>query len=244
MNDLGKYYEENLYPLQNGVLNIVRRSRTPFFLTGGTALSRCYLHHRYSDDLDLFVVQDPEYPAHVATLLQHLFAAENECLFQVDRNELHRSKDYTQIFIIDEKNQNVELKIDLVNDVAMYYGQVDDTPLFGKIDNLRNILSNKITALFRCEPKDVADIYCIAKFCKFNWKSIIFEAKSKEAGIEPEVVYDLLMSFPAQQLKTIKWIRTPKMQQFESEIKILAEDILFGRDNTLSKSPASPLQDL
>ena len=24
----------------------------PFYLTGGTALSRCYYHHRYSEDLD------------------------------------------------------------------------------------------------------------------------------------------------------------------------------------------------
>ena len=31
MNALEKYYEENLYPLQNGVLNIVKKSRTPFF---------------------------------------------------------------------------------------------------------------------------------------------------------------------------------------------------------------------
>jgi predicted nucleotidyltransferase component of viral defense system len=26
-----------------------------FYLTGGTALSRAYLNHRYSDDLDFFV---------------------------------------------------------------------------------------------------------------------------------------------------------------------------------------------
>ncbi|MBW7858763.1 MAG: nucleotidyl transferase AbiEii/AbiGii toxin family protein [Leptonema sp. (in: Bacteria)] len=26
--------------------------KLPFFLTGGTALSRFYLNHRYSDDLD------------------------------------------------------------------------------------------------------------------------------------------------------------------------------------------------
>ncbi len=35
------------------------KSRDTLFLTGGTALSR-YTHHRYSDDLDLFVLSDPE----------------------------------------------------------------------------------------------------------------------------------------------------------------------------------------
>jgi len=33
----------------------VKKSGTPFYLTGGTALSRGYFNHRYSDDLDLFV---------------------------------------------------------------------------------------------------------------------------------------------------------------------------------------------
>ena len=32
-----RYYEESLYPLQDGVLNILSRSGTDFFLTGGTA---------------------------------------------------------------------------------------------------------------------------------------------------------------------------------------------------------------
>jgi hypothetical protein len=42
-----QYYEESLYPLQNGVLNVINQSGTDFFLTGGTALSRAYYHHRY-----------------------------------------------------------------------------------------------------------------------------------------------------------------------------------------------------
>ena len=32
----------------------------------------------------------------------------------------------------------------------------------GRIDSLRSILSNKLTALFRSEPKDVVDIHAIA----------------------------------------------------------------------------------
>jgi hypothetical protein len=233
MNDLVKYYEENLYPLQNGVLNIVQRSKTPFFLTGGTALSRCYTKHRYSDDLDLFVINDSEYLLYVNSLLQQLIEAEDELSFRIDLKEIHRSKDYTQIFVVDSNNQELQLKIDLVNDVAMYYGEVTDDPVLGKIDNVRNILSNKITALFRCEPKDVADIHAIAKQHKFSWKSIIFEAKSKEVGVEPEVVYDLLMSFPVQYLDAIKWIKEPSKDQFNYDIRVIADDLLFGRDNSL-----------
>ena len=35
---LSWYYEESLYPLQDGVMNIISKCGTRFFLTGGTAL--------------------------------------------------------------------------------------------------------------------------------------------------------------------------------------------------------------
>jgi len=38
----------NLYPLQDGVLRIVQGLALPFYLTGGTALSRHYFAHRHS----------------------------------------------------------------------------------------------------------------------------------------------------------------------------------------------------
>ncbi len=34
-----------------------KKLETPFYLTGGTALSRHYFNHRYSDDIVLFVTQ-------------------------------------------------------------------------------------------------------------------------------------------------------------------------------------------
>ncbi|MDR2095073.1 MAG: nucleotidyl transferase AbiEii/AbiGii toxin family protein [Treponema sp.] len=36
----------------------MNRCGTHFFLTGGTALSRAYYPHRYSDDLDFFYADD------------------------------------------------------------------------------------------------------------------------------------------------------------------------------------------
>ena len=56
-----QYYEEKLYPLQDGVLNTLHQSDSDFFLTGGTALSRAYYNHRYSDDLDFFLSQSETY---------------------------------------------------------------------------------------------------------------------------------------------------------------------------------------
>ena len=40
MSTSEKYYRERLYPFQDGILRLVKKSATPFYLTGGTALSR------------------------------------------------------------------------------------------------------------------------------------------------------------------------------------------------------------
>ena len=51
------FYSDKLYPFMDmdKVLALIRQADTTFYLTGGTALGRHYLHHRHSDDLDLFV---------------------------------------------------------------------------------------------------------------------------------------------------------------------------------------------
>jgi len=51
----GNIYRDKIYPLQDRILKVLEELDLDFYLTGGTALSRCYLQHRYSDDLDLFV---------------------------------------------------------------------------------------------------------------------------------------------------------------------------------------------
>ena len=62
MHESEAYYEEILYPLQNGVLTTLAACEAPFYLTGGTALHRHYFGLRYSEDLDLFVNPVPGEP--------------------------------------------------------------------------------------------------------------------------------------------------------------------------------------
>ena len=42
MNESAAWFEETLYPLQNGVLRTLADCGAPFYLTGGTALHRHY----------------------------------------------------------------------------------------------------------------------------------------------------------------------------------------------------------
>jgi predicted nucleotidyltransferase component of viral defense system len=55
-----KSYYNRLYAFPDEIMKIIQRQGVHFYLTGGTALSRCYLNHRYSDDPDFFINQAPE----------------------------------------------------------------------------------------------------------------------------------------------------------------------------------------
>ncbi|NUM61582.1 MAG: nucleotidyl transferase AbiEii/AbiGii toxin family protein [Ignavibacteriaceae bacterium] len=231
MKESGEYYTKNLYPLQDGILNIVKELKLPFYLTGGTALNRNYFRHRYSDDIDLFVNKDINFNQHIEALYKVLQEKQRAGLFSIDYQRTRRSENFFQLFILKE---DVELKIDLVNDIASHYGDFINNHVLGKVDSLRNILSNKLSAIFRYEPKDVVDVWIICKNLKCNLREIIDEAKSKEAGVDPVAIYEILSSFPLDKLSIINWIEKPETEIFKKEIMQIAEDILHGRENSLS----------
>lgn len=228
---------ESLYPFQDGILSIVKRIGAPFYLTGGTALSRYYIPVRYSDDLDLFVNRDPEF----ATWSERFYAAlELESRlgsFAILAQKVVRFEDYVQIVVEQESSlgEAVVLRIDLVNDVAPHYGTTEWDDVLGRVDSWRNILSNKVSALYRIEPKDVVDLWALAKIKMFNWADIMREASSKDAGLDPVVLYDLLKSFPGRDLSAIKWIGPkPKDGILLGDLSVMAEDIFAGRENSLA----------
>ena len=115
--------------------------------------------------------------------------------------------------------------------MAKHFGSFEFHETLGKIDGWQNILSNKLTALFRFEPKDVADIWVISKNKSFDWKVVVEEAKAKEAGVEPDVVFNILKSFPIEQLDIVKWIKKPDYGELKKDLDRIADDIFFGRMN-------------
>lgn len=143
-------------------------------------------------------------------------------------------ENYCQIFVYSSLKPEIRLRIDFVNDIARHYGDFEKNKFLGIIDGWQNILSNKLTALFRFEPKDIVDLWIISCHKIFNWKTIINEAKSKEAGVEPEVIFNILKSFPIAQLQLIKWIVKPDYLKIENDLSKIAEDILFGKENSLT----------
>ena len=220
-----RYYEESLYPLQDGVMNIISKCGTRFFLTGGTALSRAYYNHRYSDDLDFFVNNDTEYSEQVKAILSKLKENGFSWSVTVDFINTHA---FTSLKVRWNRSDAL-LKLDFVNDVAARFGEIVKTDIFDRTDSIRNMLSNKLTAIFRYAAKDVADIREIALRETVDWKQAIQDAQQKEAGIEISIVSDILRGMPQREFETIAWVEKPSWDVFCNDINKIVYDMMCGR---------------
>jgi len=221
-----QYYEENLYPLQDGVMNILQHSGTDFFLTGGTALSRAYYNHRYSDDLDFFVNQSKTYDDQLNKVLALL--QENGYTWDIN-NEYTRARDFTTLKV--KKDSETLLKLDFVNDLVPHYGEIIKTDLFYRTDSIRNMLSNKLSAIFRYAAKDIVDIREIALHETIDWTTVINEAQNKEAGLELVYISEILTSMPQSEFETIAWTKKPSWQAFRSDIDRIILEMISGESN-------------
>ena len=219
------YYLNTLYPLQDKVLDIVSSIKNRFYLTGGTALSRAYLNHRYSDDLDFFVNNDDSYKEQVERILASIESSG----LKFEEADMHES--FSRIFVVKESSS---LKIDFVNDVGHRVGVPEKTSFFVRTDSMRNILSNKLTALGRLEAKDVVDILFISLNLSFNWKELFAEAKQKDSWVNPIDTATILEQFPSEKLDTIIWASNkPDPEWFRQQLDKLIHNLIRGEDNSL-----------
>nr|NJM04092.1 nucleotidyl transferase AbiEii/AbiGii toxin family protein [Desulfobacula sp.] len=225
MDTLEKYYLNKLYPFQDEVLKFIQTGNTNFYLTGGTVLSRCFLHHRYSDDLDFFVNADPDFKEQTRQIIDGL---KKESMWTI---EIGTASD-SFVRLILEKNTTL-LKIDFVNDVKFHKGSLEKHSLFHRIDNWSNILSNKLCAISRLDVKDIVDILFISKNHKFDWKEIIKDAREKDLWADPLEICKILKQFPTELLNTIKWISPVNIEVLIKAIGSIHDDIFFGHENSL-----------
>ena len=218
------FYSDKLYPFMDKVLALIRQTDTTLYLTGGTALGRYYLHHRYSDDLDLFVNQAADFREQVKKALEvlHRGGVAFEPGTAAD----------TFVRLLAREGETL-LKIDFINDLAFHYGDFQEAPFFPRIDHWRNILSNKLCALSRREPKDMADVLFIAKSFPFSWPEIFGEARQKDLWVEPLEISRIIHEFPVDLLGAVKWVQPVDSDACATALKTLHLDIFHGRSNSL-----------
>ena len=227
MNLYKKDYK-TLCLLQNRFLNWWVTFGLPFYLTGGTALGRFYLNHRYSEDLDFFVNNSPDFTKHILVIKNEL---QNQ--FKTDISKAIVTDEFARFFIDDN---DTYLKVEFVNDVA-YRAGIPVKSNQGNIDTVPNILSNKLTAIVgRDEPKDVFDIVTIATNFSFNWQKIFNHAKEK-AMINEIDVEQRLFTFPVSSLSNVDWLIKPiDIGIFEQQLRKIADDFLLGDNNSLGSN--------
>ncbi|MEA3239993.1 MAG: nucleotidyl transferase AbiEii/AbiGii toxin family protein [Pseudomonadota bacterium] len=213
---------KKLYALQDKVLDKVFSFEHEFYLTGGTCLSRFYQQKRYSDDLDFFANSSNVF-GFTLKKIKALLAEDFDLEVAIE------AKDFSRLKV------NHSLQLDFVNDRVPHYKDLIVLENGYVIDNIENILSNKITAVMgRDDPKDIFDIYLIAKFSSFDWGKIIHSAREKTAfNLEDLIIR--LESFPTKLMDKIHLIDAKFLDNFTIEFAAIIEEIIEGREHLQQK---------
>lgn len=194
MEDWLVHYSK-LYKLQDQVLEVMfENPACEFYLTGGTCLNRFYFEERYSDDLDFFTHHSDSFAFSVKNILEQLQELKGTLDHQVS------SRDFIRVVF---KQNEVSLQLDFVNDRVPRFGDIARYNQI-RIDNLDNILSNKLTAILsRDNPKDIFDLLIIDKNVDIHWPIILEQANEKSVFQLDDLIYRL-ESFPVELLKGLR----------------------------------------
>jgi hypothetical protein len=154
-----------------------------FFLTGGTALSVFYLHHRKSNDLDFFSLKPSD-------LSEMDFSMKT-----IWKNKYAKIKESPQFLSVLIRQVKVDFVIDPLSFVETRERYYLSPQKFLLIDSIRNILSNKFcTIVSRTEPKDFIDFYGLNSALNLDSLASIYDdARLKDAIFDdtPTVAYQI-----------------------------------------------------
>jgi hypothetical protein len=164
--------------------------------------------------LDFFITNASDYHKQLDGILS---ALQNDGFFWDTAKDFTKDISFLSLKIRWEKS-DVALKLDFVNDVTPHFGGIVKTNICDRTDSVCNILSNKLTALFRYAAKDVADIREIALHEEVDWSKIIDEARQKETGIEIPWLCEILKTIPKQEFHSILWTNKPAWDVFSRDI--------------------------
>jgi hypothetical protein len=161
-------------PVQREVLLALLQARMlpeGFFLTGGTALSVWYCHHRVSNDLDFFSRDN-------ADLAEIDFA-----LARRWPGEAHKIRQSPMLLTYLIRGTKIDIVIDPLSfEEERPAVEIESGSVF-RIDTARSIASNKLTAMAsRTEPKDFIDYFHMVS-CGLagDFDTVFHDARLKDA---------------------------------------------------------------
>lgn len=212
---------KELYKLQDKVWDTIISHETEFYLTGGTCLNRFHYLGRHSEHLDFF------------TNFSHTFHySVREIEVELTQNNFKVSKEVAAKDFV-RLSVNDFLQLDFVNDRIKKFGKIESKNKI-KLDNIKNLLSNKITAvLSRDSSKDIFDILLICQREKFDWKEIIKQAKMKMI-FEKDDLLIRLDNFPLALFANLYISDNRIVENFSKKMEIITADIFNESKNNLA----------
>lgn len=156
-----------------------------FYLSGGTALAEYYLHHRYSEDLDFFSMDEVD-PMTIQIIIK-----------KIQKKTKMQSVDFQQSF-----NRNLFFLYfdkEVIKTEFTYYPfvQLEEPRIISnlRIDSLIDIAVNKTFTIYqRPKSRDFIDLYLIMKREKWPFSFLQEKARQKfDTYIDPlQMVSQLL----------------------------------------------------
>ena len=214
------YFFDRLYPFQDAVLREMASLDTGFYLTGGTAASRGYLGHRFSDDLDFFVNDEPLFSLWCDCVTAKL-AGHTGWTTRVLLRE-------SRFVRLDVGAVDVDLKLEFVNDVPSRVGAVSHHPTLGRLDSAENILANKLTALADSKRTEGRrrhlGILLPTRHAPRAGADVCLEQGGRP--VPPHLARRLLTA-TEDDWRVIRWIDPPAPSQFLADLERLGEALLL-----------------
>jgi hypothetical protein len=209
-SDERTYYEKVLYPLQDRILAVAARYGDALVFTGGTALARLYLHHRYSDDLDLFSLEPK--PGELGRAFANTLQGQGLIVEPVTE-----AVAFMRFWAGDGKSR---IQVDVAPD-SRRLEATEASPLAVRAHSLREIASNKIAAFEdRSEVKDAVDLYHVTR--RFSWAQLFADAETKRIPI----AYEDLQHFLDMPLQGSALLTEPIAEaDFTSFVETLRDEV-------------------
>lgn len=200
----------------------------PIYLTGGTAIGRFYLDHRYCDSLYCNVDDGDRYLNHISLLKNKL-----ESIFIVDLNNSYFTEEFARFIIVKDE---LILKLELVRNINKHQGNLTNYK-FGFVDSPVYVLPKKLRAItWRNETEDFFDIVHIARNYSFNW-SDFYPSVKQGTTIKLIDIETQLVTYPVESIENAHWLKYPfNLVLFKNDLKQIAKDIVAGSENSLGKN--------
>jgi hypothetical protein len=191
-----------LYILQDRFLTWSGTLNIPCYLTGGTAIGRFYLDHRFCDSLYFNIDDGTRYLYYISELKSKM-----EKAFTLDLQQCFFNEEFTRFVIIEDETI---LKIEMIRNTSNHLGKLTEYK-YGSIDSPIYILPKKLRAiLWRNETEDFFDIVNIAQNYAFNWSDIYLHAK-QNSDIKISDIAKQLSAYPIDRIVSENWLKYPKI---------------------------------